>query len=89
MQNRELGKTLFSDLEWINERPKPYEFYTASELWTDEHTSAQMLAFHLDEDVDLSPRKMVSIDKCVEWLVSRLNIINVTRVADFGCSPGL
>ncbi len=41
MQNREFGKTLFSDLEWINARPGPFEFYTASDLWTDEHTSAQ------------------------------------------------
>ena len=89
MQSRELEKTLFSDLEWINERPKPFEFYTASELWTDEHTSAQMLAFHLNENVDLSSRKTAFIDKSVEWLVSRLGIATGARVADFGCGPGL
>jgi cyclopropane fatty-acyl-phospholipid synthase-like methyltransferase len=89
MQSRELEKTLFSDLEWINERPKPFEFYTASELWTDEHTSAQMLAFHLNENVDLSSRKTAFIDKSVEWLASRLGIATGARVADFGCGPGL
>jgi SAM-dependent methyltransferase len=89
MQSRELGKTLFSDLEWINERPKPFEFYTAQELWTNEHTSAQMLAFHLNENVDRSSRRMVFIERSVQWLVSRLGVAKGTRVVDFGCGPGL
>ena len=38
---------MFEELETINTRPKPFEFYTASDLWTDEHTSEQMLTFHL------------------------------------------
>jgi hypothetical protein len=35
---------LFEELENINTRPKPFEVYTASDLWTDEHTSNQMLS---------------------------------------------
>lgn len=73
----------------MNERPNPFEFYTASELWTDEHTSAQMLSFHLNENVDLSSRKTAFIDKSVDWLVGRLGIADGTSVADFGCGPGL
>jgi hypothetical protein len=34
---------VFAELEKINARPEPFEFYTASDLWTDEHTSKQML----------------------------------------------
>jgi hypothetical protein len=34
---------LFKDLKEINSRPKPFQFYTADELWTNEHTSKQML----------------------------------------------
>jgi hypothetical protein len=30
---------MFEELEKINIRPEPFEFYTASDLWTDEHTS--------------------------------------------------
>ncbi len=30
---------MFNELEKTNTRPKPFEFYTASDLWTDEHTS--------------------------------------------------
>ena len=30
---------MFGKLETINSRPAPFRFYTAEELWTDEHTS--------------------------------------------------
>lgn len=84
-----MRNTLFSDLESINARPKPFEFYTASDLWTDEHTSAQMLSFHLNDNVDLSSRKLAFIDRSVDWLVQHLGIGTGVRVIDFGCGPGL
>ena len=79
----------FDELEKINERPEPFEFYTASDLWTDEYTSEQMLSFHLNEDVDLSSRNVDFIDRSVEWIVSRFSVDNETMIADFGCGPGL
>ena len=48
---------MFAKLEEINSRPKPFEVYTAADLWTDEHTSKQMLAYHLNPDIDVSSRK--------------------------------
>jgi len=42
-----IERKMFEELERINARPKPFEFYTASDLWADEHTSEKMLAFHL------------------------------------------
>jgi hypothetical protein len=45
---------MFEELERINERPRPFQFYTASDLWTNEHTSKQMLSFHLNEAIDVS-----------------------------------
>jgi len=80
---------MFEELEKINERPKPFQFYTASDLWTDEHTSKQMLSFHLDETIDVSSRKAEFINRSVEWIASKFNIVNNTKVADFGCGPGL
>lgn len=38
---------MFNALKEINARPKPFEFYTASELWTNEHTVQRMLVYHL------------------------------------------
>jgi cyclopropane fatty-acyl-phospholipid synthase-like methyltransferase len=80
---------MFDQLEAIYHRPRPFEFYTADELWTDEHTSAQMLAHHLNEEVDLSSRSGAFIDRSVEWIVSHLGVGTGTRIADFGCGPGL
>ncbi|MBN2591687.1 MAG: class I SAM-dependent methyltransferase [Sedimentisphaerales bacterium] len=80
---------MFEELEKINHRPKPFEFYTASDLWTDEYTSKQMLSYHLNEDVDMSSRNRVFIDKSVEWIASHFNIGPDTKIADFGCGPGL
>ena len=80
---------MFEELERINTRPKPFEFYTASDLWTDEHTSKQMLTFHLNKDIDVSSRKVEFIDRSVEWISSRFNVRVGMKIADFGCGPGL
>ena len=80
---------MFEELERINSRPKPFEFYTASDLWTDEHTSKQMLSYHLNEEVDVSSRNAAFIDRSVEWIASHFNVRDGTKIADFGCGPGL
>jgi SAM-dependent methyltransferase len=80
---------MFEDLERINERPEPFEFYTASDLWTDEHTSKQMLSFHLNEAIDVSSRNAEFINRSVEWIAFEFNIGRDTKIADFGCGPGL
>lgn len=84
-----MGEKMFEELEKINSRPKPFEFYTASDLWTDEYTSKQMLSFHLNEKIDLSSRNTAFIDRSVKWIVSHFNIGIGTKIADFGCGPGL
>jgi 2-polyprenyl-3-methyl-5-hydroxy-6-metoxy-1,4-benzoquinol methylase len=80
---------LFEELEKINARPEPFEFYTASDLWTDEHTSKQMLSFHLNQEIDVSSRKAAFIDRSVEWITSYFSVGAGTKIADFGCGPGL
>lgn len=80
---------MFEELEKINTRPKPFEFYTASDLWTDDHVSKMMLSFHLNEEIDISSRNKEFIDRSVEWITSYFNIGEGTKIADFGCGPGL
>jgi len=80
---------MFEELERINERPELFQFYTASNLWTDEHTSKQMLSFHLNETIDVSSRNAEFINRSVEWIASEFNIDCDFKVADFGCGPGL
>ena len=76
-------------LKKINTRPKPFEFYTASDLWAEEHTSKQMLSFHLNEEIDVSSRNAAFIDRSVAWIASHFNVGAGMKIADFGCGPGL
>jgi 2-polyprenyl-3-methyl-5-hydroxy-6-metoxy-1,4-benzoquinol methylase len=80
---------MFEELERINERPLPFATYTARELWTDEHTSSRMLAFHLDESVDVASRNPDFVRRSAEWIASTFGIGRHTAIADFGCGPGL
>jgi 2-polyprenyl-3-methyl-5-hydroxy-6-metoxy-1,4-benzoquinol methylase len=80
---------MFEELEKINEKPVVFGSYTAAELWADDHTSKQMLYFHLNESIDVSSRRTDFIDKSVEWIVPYFKVGSNTRIADFGCGPGL
>jgi len=80
---------MFEDLEKIHERPRPFEFYTASELWTDAHTSSQMLSFHLNEAMDVASRNSEFIHRSVKWIATEFGIGKGFKIADFGCGPGL
>ena len=80
---------MFKELVRINERPEPFQIYTASDLWTDPHTSKQMLAYHLNGDVDVSSRNAEFIKRSVAWIVSEFGVDGNFRIADFGCGPGL
>ncbi|MGC9367353.1 MAG: class I SAM-dependent methyltransferase [bacterium] len=80
---------MFDNLNEINHRPEPFQFYTAEDLWTDEYISRQMLAYHLNPDIDVSSRRKDFIEQSVEWIALHFNLGDETRIADFGCGPGL
>lgn len=84
-----IGKDIFEELEKINSRPKPFEFYTANDLWTDRHTSKEMLSYHLNADIDVASRNAEFISRSIDWIVARFNIGKDTKIVDFGCGPGL
>ncbi len=80
---------MFKELQNINLRPKPYEFYTAEELWADPYTSRKMLDYHLNPAVDVASRRKAFIKKSVQWITSNFKLAAGRRVIDFGCGPGL
>lgn len=80
---------MFEILKKINTRPKPFEYYTADELWTNQHTAKQMLQYHLNDSIDVSSRNKDFIKRSVKWIISHFNVNETTDVADFGCGPGL
>ena len=79
---------MYETLKKINERPKPFEFYTARELWTSEHTAQQMLQYHLNDDIEASSRNSAFIEKSCNWIADHFNIKG-KKIIDFGCGPGL
>ena len=81
--------TIFNALDAIQSRPQPFEIYSASDLWTDEYVSKQMLTFHLNGDVDLSSRNARFIRQSVDWIASHFGPAEKLHVVDFGCGPGL
>ena len=80
---------MFDVLQEIHRRPEPFEACTARELWTDPHTSKRMLAYHLDEALDVASRNHAFLDRSVAWIVSHFALEPGAAVADFGCGPGL
>ncbi len=80
---------MYTELLDINTRPGPFEFYSAPELWTDEHTSRKMLAHHLDENTDIASRKGPFIEASVQWIMEHFALHEKSRVIDFGSGPGL
>ncbi len=66
---------------------KPYEKVTTIELWTDPYISKQMLAAHLNPDIDAASRKQETIEKTVSFIETFLP--KNKSICDFGCGPGL
>ncbi|WP_027722687.1 class I SAM-dependent methyltransferase [Maridesulfovibrio zosterae] len=80
---------MFKVLEEIHSRPLPFEICSASDLWTDDHISKQMLSFHLNPDIDSASRNADFIAKSQAWIINNFELSTSKIVADFGCGPGL
>ena len=80
---------MFDKLEEINRKPEAFDLYTAESLWADEYRSKNMLAFHLDEIIDVSSRNIEFIDRSSSWIVDHFQLGPGKAVCDAGCGPGL
>ena len=80
---------MFDKLVKINSKPKPFEFYTAIELWTNEYTAQQMLNYHLNEDLDLASRNKDFMDRSTKFIIEKFKMDDTKDVVEFGCGPGL
>ena len=72
----------------LQQKPEPF---TPGEplFWDDPHISKQMLATHLDQNIEAASRKFETIDKTVHWIASYLDLKIGDAVLDLGCGPGL
>ena len=81
-------KEIIAQLIELQEKPAPF---TPGEslFWDDPHISSQMLAAHLDPDIDAASRRPEVIDRSVKWLIETLPLKPGDSVLDLGCGPGL
>ncbi len=80
---------MFKQLKQFTRKPEPFAAYTTETLWNDPHISAQMLHFHLDENVDAASRNHDFIKRSTHWITDHFSVGKRTHVCDFGCGPGL
>lgn len=80
---------MYSFLKEQNTRPPVFSVYTAKELWTEPHIAKQMLAHHLNPDLDLASRNHRFIERSVSWLDRSFELSSGKQVLDLGCGPGL
>ena len=62
---------ILSQLMELQQKPAPF---TPGEplFWDDPHISMQMLAAHLNPDIDAASRRPETIDRSVQWLIETL-----------------
>src|SRR5512143_4026391 len=76
--------------ELIELQQKPAPFTPGEPLfWDDPHISEQMLAAHLNPNVDAASRRPETIDRIVQWLIQTLGLKPGDSLLDLGCVPGL
>jgi len=78
-------------IKLINDISTKPKLYTPSDdmFWDDEYISTQMLDAHLNPDIDAASRKLTTIDKITENIITYLNINKNINLLDMGCGPGL
>ncbi|MFP4383549.1 MAG: class I SAM-dependent methyltransferase [Spirochaetia bacterium] len=81
--------SLYQELKKIQTKPGIFSAYTSEKLWDDEHISKQMLEAHLNPDTDTASRNHQFINQSVQWMISRFDIQEGSRICDLGCGPGL
>lgn len=81
-------KDIITELIKLQQKPEPF---TPGEplFWDDPHISKQMLAAHLDPQIDAASRRPETIDRIVKWLIETLSLQPDDSILDLGCGPGL
>ncbi|HSJ57449.1 MAG TPA: class I SAM-dependent methyltransferase [Anaerolineae bacterium] len=82
------GALELARLAELQSAPEPF---TPGEplFWDDPHISEQMLATHLNPEVEAASRRPETIERTVAWLIEVIGLGPGNGVLDLGCGPGL
>lgn len=72
----------------LQEKPQPFEPGEPL-FWTDPHIAKQMLASHLDPNVDGASRRPETIERSTNWISASVGLCSGDSILDLGCGPGL
>ncbi len=75
-------------INYIKEVPPVY-CKSSKAFWNDEHISKSMLKAHLDTEMDGASRKLITIQKSVEWICNCCQNMQNKRLLDLGCGAGI
>lgn len=78
----------FKELMALSQKPALFTPGTAV-LWTDPHIAPQLLATHLEADIDLASYKHATITKIADFIMEHLELKQGMSLLDAGCGPGL
>ncbi|WP_353625655.1 class I SAM-dependent methyltransferase [Bacillus sp. JCM 19041] len=85
MTNKVLNNEFLTEIE---RKPKPFE-QGEPLFWNDPHISKQMLANHLNPEVDGATRNATEVENVTNWLQETLQVKQGSKILDIGCGPGL
>jgi SAM-dependent methyltransferase len=83
-----LIEPMISQLMELQQKPVPFTPGEAL-FWDDPHISSQMLAAHLNPDIEAASRASQTIDRSVKWMIETLRLEPGACILDLGCGPGL
>lgn len=86
--NDNTTEQFISQLIKLQQKPDPFTPGEAL-FWDDPHISSQMLAAHLNPEIEAASRGPATIDRSVKWLIETLGLKPGDPVLDLGCGPGL
>lgn len=72
----------------LQQKPAPFEPGEPL-FWNDPYIATQMLAAHLNPNIDAASRRPETIAAVVAWIAETLDLQPGDNVLDLGCGPGL
>ncbi len=69
-------------------KDKPLYEKGSHTMWTDDYIAEQLLAMHLEPNIDVASRSKINVEKTIDWICNKIGNQQI-EILDLGCGPGL